>query len=140
MHVVHLPYAPGVNNANAGYLAVCVVMARCTLLISFFPTVMPIVATAQEELLSSLGLDVTVTRREDATFAPNGYIYNIYFDGETQVSQRPKRRQCVPLDDRVTNPNIVGTLFVFNDIFRDIPTINSGISFGTVHRVALSFQ
>lgn len=35
----------------------------------------------QEELWSSLGLDVTVTRREDATFAPNGYIYNVYFDG-----------------------------------------------------------
>lgn len=39
----------------------------------------------QEELLSSLGLDVTITRREDATFAPNGYIYNVYFDGEMQV-------------------------------------------------------
>ena len=69
-----------------------------------------VVAMAQEELLSSLGLDVTVTRREDATFAPNGYIYNIYFDGETQVLQHPKRRQCVLLDNRVTNPNIVGML------------------------------
>lgn len=39
----------------------------------------------QEEVLSSLGLDVTITRREDATFAPNGYIYNVYFDGEMQV-------------------------------------------------------
>lgn len=39
----------------------------------------------QEELLSSLGLDVTVTRREDATFAPNGYIYNVYFDGTAQA-------------------------------------------------------
>lgn len=35
----------------------------------------------QAELLTSLGLDATVTRREDATFAPNGYIYNVYFDG-----------------------------------------------------------
>lgn len=35
--------------------------------------------------MASLGLDVTVTRREDPTFAPNGYIYNIYFDGEAQV-------------------------------------------------------
>lgn len=51
-------------------------------------------ATAQEELLSSLGLDVTVTRREDATFAPNGYIYNIYFDGEAQVFQHHKRKFC----------------------------------------------
>lgn len=39
----------------------------------------------QEEMLDSLELDVTVTRRQDATFAPNGYIYNVYFDGETQV-------------------------------------------------------
>ena len=38
----------------------------------------------QEALLSDLGLDVTITRREDPTFAPNGYIYNIYFDGATQ--------------------------------------------------------
>lgn len=30
------------------------------------------------------GLDVTVTRREDATFAPNGYIYNVYFDGANE--------------------------------------------------------
>lgn len=41
--------------------------------------------TTQEELLSSLGLDVTITRREDPTFAPNGYIYNVYFDDEIQV-------------------------------------------------------
>lgn len=27
---------------------------------------------------------MTITRREDATFAPNGYIYNIYFDGENE--------------------------------------------------------
>lgn len=27
---------------------------------------------------------MTVTRREDATFAPNGYIYNVYFDGAAQ--------------------------------------------------------
>ena len=34
--------------------------------------------------MDSLGLDVTVTRREDATFAPNGYIYNVYFDGASE--------------------------------------------------------
>lgn len=39
----------------------------------------------QAELLETLGLDVTVTRRQDATFAPNGYIYNVYFDDEAQV-------------------------------------------------------
>lgn len=37
----------------------------------------------QEELLDA-GLDVTVTRREDATFAPNGYIYNVYFDSANE--------------------------------------------------------
>ncbi|CAM9886418.1 unnamed protein product, partial [Hapterophycus canaliculatus] len=36
-------------------------------------------------MLASLDLDVTVTRRQDATFAPNGYIYNVYFDGEKLV-------------------------------------------------------
>lgn len=49
----------------------------------------------QEEMLVSLGLDVTVTRRQDATFAANGYIYNVYFDGETQVGiLRVCRRLC----------------------------------------------
>lgn len=47
--------------------------------------IMPFISLSQEELLLSLGLDVTVTRRKDATFAPNGYIYNVYFDGEAEV-------------------------------------------------------
>lgn len=86
-------YAPGVHNADNGCAAACVLMARCTRTAFGFSNRDGLLfATAQEELLSSLGLDVTVTRREDATFAPNGYIYNIYFDGETQVLQQPQTK------------------------------------------------
>lgn len=62
--------------------------AWCTLWLTATHGSLPYVATlfCQAELLWSLGLDVTVTRRKDATFAPNGYIYNVYFDGENLVS------------------------------------------------------
>ncbi|CAM9684288.1 unnamed protein product, partial [Phaeothamnion confervicola] len=35
-----------------------------------------------EAALLEIGVPVTVTRRDDATVAPNGYIYNIYFGGD----------------------------------------------------------
>lgn len=47
--------------------------------------------------LSPINLDVTVTRREDATFAPNGYIYNVYFDGAEDATNVPQL-ELVPSD------------------------------------------
>lgn len=59
---------------------------------------------------------MTVTRREDAAFAPNGYIYNIYFDGDEDATDVPQlvpndtTSACTPFDPSVGESVTVATV------------------------------
>lgn len=78
----------------------------------------------QAELLKDpVGLDVTVTRREDATFAPNGFIYNVYFDGDNEDATDVP--ELVPSDSGCT-------LFVGTDESVTVTTVTEGSTAGGV--------